>query len=423
MRPLARRNELAHQSSYSVAVPTHGYGEVASGGPSERSERSLPRSGQLFGDYLCEQWAVACHALAVPDDETAQTIRMLRSALPGWADQWIGERPGRSSYVADDGFPAEMSVNWSGQRPELRLLFDSVGNDLDPGPRGSPAGPVTRRSEQVHEIFQPRAGRPSAAPLWHALAWRPPSRVIHKSYLGLYEWSLPQRHAAVGEAMDRLGMAGAWEHARQHVERAAGRREVEFFAVDETSEPDARVKVYYRNHGADVDEMNRIASVASGHDSAAAPAAYRILTADDGAAGEAALSCLAFRPGLRRVVESTTYLRLADLAPNDQQAVDRTAALLRHEGIDPAPLRALAGALAPGPLAASRGLLALVSYRAAGRRGDVTTYFRFPVYDRPAPLPVMDPSNPADARPASSATEGIDDEPAGRGSDRRSQPA
>jgi hypothetical protein len=48
--------------------------------------------------------------------------------------------------------------------------------------------------------------------------------------------------------------------------------------------------------------------------------------------------------------------------------------------VDPGRFRALAAALAPGPLTDSTGLLELVSYRAAGRPGDVTTYFRFPVY-------------------------------------------
>jgi hypothetical protein len=61
--------------------------------------------------------------------------------------------------------------------------------------------------------------------------------------------------------------------------------------------------------------------------------------------------------------------------------VERTAALLHREGVDPGRFRLLTAALAPGPLATTK-ILELVSYRTAGRRGDVTTYFRFPVYDR-----------------------------------------
>jgi hypothetical protein len=56
--------------------------------------------------------------------------------------------------------------------------------------------------------------------------------------------------------------------------------------------------------------------------------------------------------------------------------------------VDPGPFRTLAAALAPGPLSRSRGVLELVSFRAADRHGDVTTYFRFPVFDRPPPSPL-----------------------------------
>lgn len=300
--------------------------------------------------------------------------------LPAWTQERIGAAPSEPSYVADDGFPAEMSVNWSGTRPELRLLFDCLG-EVQPG-----VTPTTRRSAQVHEMFTSRVGL-SPAPLWHSIAWRPPSNVVHKTYFGLYEWPLPQRYAAVGEAMRRLRMGPAWDHARRWVENSPGRREIEFFAVDLSEETDARVKIYYRNHGASIGEMNRIASVALRHDAMRAYAAYRELAGNRADAGEAALTCLAFRPGLDQVAESTTYLRLSDLAHSDQLAVERTAALLRGEGVDPGRFRTLAAALAPGPLEESQGLLALVSYRAAGRRSDVTTYFRFPVYDRPAPHP------------------------------------
>lgn len=324
----------------------------------------------------------------VPADQAVRSVAVLQAVLPAWARERIGATPLEPSYVGDDGFPAEMSVNWSGTRPELRLLFDCLGDARFDGMA------ATRRLGRIHEMFTPRAGLPPA-PLWHSFAWRPPSRVVHKTYFGLYRWPLSQRHAAVGEAMARLGMAAAWDDARRWVEGAAGRREIEFFAVDLADEADARVKVYYRNHGAGLGEVNRVASVALRHDAERARAAYRTLAGDRADAGEAALSCLAFRSGLDQVAESTTYLRLSDLASSDRRAVDRTATLLRDEGVDPGRLLALASALAPGPLEESRGLLALVSYRAADRRGDVTTYFRFPVYDS-APQFSHHTTNPLD---------------------------
>ncbi|UOX89828.1 hypothetical protein MUY14_04090 [Amycolatopsis sp. FBCC-B4732] len=307
-----------------------------------------------------------------------RTTRMLRAALPRWAHERIGPAPVHPSYVAADGFPAEMSVNWSGGHPELRVLFDSLGHDVVwPGD----GDPVTGRLDRVHETFTPRAGRPSPAPVWHSIAWRPPSRVVHKTYFGLYAWPPAHREGAVTEAMERLGMGAAWDDARRRVETVDGVREIEFFAVDLGDEAEARVKIYYRNHGAGLAEVNDVASVALSHDAETAAAAYRTLAGDRLDAGEAALSCLAFRSGVDRAAEATTYLRLPDLTSGDEEAVERTAELLHREGVDPGRFRLLTAALAPGPLSETR-VLELVSYRTAGRRGDVTTYFRFPVYDR-----------------------------------------
>jgi len=310
---------------------------------------------------------------------------MLRALLPAWAHERIGPAPAQPSYVADDGFPAEMSVNWSGTQPELRVLFDSLGHEVV-----WPGESVfrSRRLDHVHETFTPRAGRPSPAPLWHSIAWRPPSGVVHKTYFGLYSWPHAQREAAVAEAMEKLGLAAAWTETRRRVETVEGDREIEFFAVDLTDAAQARVKIYYRNHGAGLDEVARVASVAVHHEPHRAQAAYRTLAAGGADAGEAALSCLAFRSGVDRAAESTTYLRLPTLADDDQEAVERTAALLHDQGLDPGRFRTLTAALAPGPLAGSKGVLELVSFRAAGRRGDVTTYFRFPVFDRPPPSPL-----------------------------------
>lgn len=353
----------------------------------EYIRENYPATGRLLGDFLCGLWSTACESLDVPVEQSVRTTRALRALLPPWAHERIGPSPAEPSYVAGDGFPAEMSVNWSGRHPELRVLFDSLGHDVIPP---GDSGFVTRRLERVHETFTPRAGRPSPAPLWHSMAWRPPSDVVHKSYFGLYPWPHAQREQAVAEAMARLGMSTAWDDARRRVEAVDGEREIEFFAVDLADEAAARVKVYYRNHGADLTSVNRVAAVASRHDPDRAAAAYRTLAGTRTDAGEAALTCLAFRSGLDRAAESTTYLRLPDLAGDDREAVERTATLLLREGVDPGRFRTLAASLAPGPLSESRGLLELVSYRAAGRAGDVTTYFRFPVYAPPPPLSPVD---------------------------------
>jgi hypothetical protein len=341
-----------------------------------------------FGEFLCGLWATACDVLALPRSQAARSTQELSELLPAWAGERIGDVPRQPSFVAGDGFPAEMSVNWSGGHPELRVLFDCLSDASGTLPSLAAS---SSRFGQVGGFF-------AAAPLWYSMAWRPPGRAVHKAYFGLYAWPPAQRFAALDKAMARLGMAAAWDDARQRVDSdgQAGRRDVEFLALDLADTAEARVKIYYRNHAASIHEMNRMASVALDHDAEEALAAYQALAGGRADAGKEPLTCLAFRSGLDWAVESTTYLRMSSLASGDQDAVDRAADVLRRQDVDSRPLRAVTAALAPVALADSRGLLELVSYRAARRRGDLTTYFRFPVYEPPAPVPAA----PADlARP------------------------
>lgn len=326
-----------------------------------------------FGEFVCRLWATACDALAVPTEQAAETTVQLSKLLPPWAGEQIGDAPRQPSFVAADGFPAEMSVNWSGNSPELRVLFDCLS---DVSSTQTILDVTSYRFGLVRDVF-------AEAQLWFSMAWRPPWPVVHKAYFGLYTWPSAQRFAALGMAMERLGMAAAWDDAQQRVDADGhrDRRDVEFLGLDLADTPESRVKIYFRNHGADLHEINRMASVALDHDADGALAAYQTLAGTRKDAGMEALTCLAFRPGRDRAAESTTYLRMPSLTSSDQETVDRATDLLRRQGADARRLHTLAEALAPGKLADSRGLLELVSHRAARRRGDITTYFRFPVYD------------------------------------------
>src|SRR6266540_4037942 len=119
-----------------------------------RTHEELAR--RRFGEFLGGLWATACEALAVPAEQAARTTRELRELLPAWADERIGAAPRRPSFVAADGFPAELSVNWSGGRPELRVLFDCLS---DPSGGWSVLTRASSRFGQVSELF-------AGAPLW-----------------------------------------------------------------------------------------------------------------------------------------------------------------------------------------------------------------------------------------------------------------
>ncbi|MBK3639930.1 tryptophan dimethylallyltransferase family protein [Streptomyces sp. MBT33] len=355
--------------------------------------------GRSIGGFLGERWSEMCDGLGLPQSLCRPVTDQVRDLLRPWADLPVGQAPPFPSYVADDGFPAEMSVKWSRGRPELRILFEALGNSrpITAASNRAAAAALTDRLAgeplvcldrygKVADMFAPGAGHETAPiPVWHSLAWKPGRPPAFKVYFGLYAVELTERHALVGEAMARLAMGTAWADTSARVTRAAQadgvERELEFFALDLDAGARARAKVYYRNHTGSVAVLEQMASLARAHDPDRARSAFRaLLGTDPEAAGETPLTCLAYRPDASRADESTTYLRVSTFTASDEEAADRIGALMAHEGLDPRRHHALLRALAPRPLNRSRGLQELVSYRSLGHDGDVSVYFRFPVY-------------------------------------------
>lgn len=366
--------------------------------------------GRSIGGFLRERWIDMCDGLGLPRSVSEPVTDQVRDLLRPWADLPVGQESPFPSYVADDGFPAEMSVKWSRGRPELRILFETLGasRPITAVSNQTAAVALTDRLAaeptvgldrygKVADVFMPDTGQAAVpVPVWHSLAWRPGRPPAFKIYFGLYAVPLHERHALVGEAMERLAMGSAWADVRARVAQAAQadgvERELEFFALDLDSSARSRAKVYYRNHTSSVAVLEQMASLARAHEPHRARSAFRALlgTAPD-AAGETPLTCLAFRPGAPRADESTTYFRVSSFTTSDAEAAVRIGALMAHEGIDPQRHHALLDAVAPRPLSRSRGLQELVSYRSLGHEGDVCVYFRFPIYPQPSPQPCPPP--------------------------------
>jgi DMATS type aromatic prenyltransferase len=349
-----------------------------------------------------------CGGLDLPQSLSDPVTEQLRGLLQPWGDLPVGQSSPFPSYVAADGFPAEMSVKWSGGRPELRILFEALGaaRPVTAASNLTAAAELTDRLAvepmvsldrygKVADLFaSPDAGAGAAAPVpvWHSLAWRPGRPPAFKVYFGLFDVPVGERHAMVGEAMERLAMGAAWAVTCAEVARGTqtdgAERELEFFALDLDAGDRARAKVYYRNHTSSVAVLEQMAALARAHDPARARSAFRtLLGPGPEAAGEAPLTCLAFRPDAPCADESTTYFRVSSFTSSDEEAASRIGALMAHEGLDPQRHRALLDAVAPIPLARSRGLQELVSYRSLGEAGDVSVYFRFPLYPQPAVTP------------------------------------
>jgi hypothetical protein len=164
--------------------------------------------------------------------------------------------------------------------------------------------------------------------------------------------------------------------------------ELDFFALDLNDEPTARAKVYLRHHGVTVDNLDRLAGLASSHCSPIAVGAYRKIVGDqDRILTDHPLTCLAFHHDADGAVESTTYLRLTSVSSSDSMTCG-ILGIVDPNILDAVRYRATMTALASG---GSPGVQELVGLRTRHHELDATIYVRFDVYGRSATAPQMCP--------------------------------
>jgi tryptophan dimethylallyltransferase len=364
-----------------------------------------------FSDFLTGKWQALSAACAIDTIEPG-VMNALESVLRPWGHKSIGSAPCYPSYVSADGFPAELSVSWRGGTPEIRVLFEPLGERLTPfgvqesgramvrSLAGLPGVRIDRylALEDLFTVARPVPGRPG---IWLSLAWRPGSAPAYKVYLNPQASGKEQAWETVAEAMGRAGMGQAWRPvAAARSELTGAGHELEFFALDLTAAAATRVKVYFRHHDCSVAELNRVASFATWHDP------ERIAWASAQLYGPATtlvpnepMTCLAFR-GTSGPEEANVYLRLSGTGHGTRHIRHAVARIMRAERA-PADqyLRAIGG-VASGALSPDmRGAQELLTFRTV-RDGtaDIGIYFRFPVYSARPGILAMPPVLAADGR-------------------------
>lgn len=350
-----------------------------------------------YADFLADKWLVICRELGLNCSETTAAIDEIRDLLRPWGDRPIGTTAAVPSFVSEDGFPAEFSLSWRRQHPEIRILFESLGagpSAVDSQRAGQALMDRLRERDEVsiepylkiEDLFVVPDPEPNRPTVWHSLACPPGGSFRYKVYLN------PQAHGAdrafevTGEAMSRLGLSAAWQPVEERGRELAARgHELEFFALDLSAAPGARAKVYFRHSPMPMSELDTVASFARAHDPVRAAEVRKMIYGPDvDEVHNEPMTCLAFRADSDTAEEANLYLRLPDNAESDAESTDRIAAVLESEGIDPTGFRAAISALVPEPKD-TVGLQELLSYRtiAPGQPADVGVYLRFSTYDRP----------------------------------------
>ncbi|MFI7500005.1 tryptophan dimethylallyltransferase family protein [Streptomyces sp. NPDC049687] len=325
-------------------------------------------------------------------------LQDLREVLHPWGERPIGTRCDPPSFVSADGFPAELSVSWKGGRPEVRILFESLGSDGTPlgcqeagreltrRLAGRPGTDIERYSS-IEDLFVTSEPERYRATIWHSLAWRPGERPHYKVYLNPQVHGLDRAYEVMAEAMRRLGLSDAWEPVGHRGGELARRgHELELMALDLDGADASRVKVYFRHRPMPMDELDTVAALAHRYEPARVARARTVIYGrDGGTVSNEPMTCLAFREGAPGPDEANVYLRLPNNTRSDAEAAVRIARLMELEGVDPRPHAEILRRLTEGLPEGDPGLQELCSYRTISPEmpADIGVYLRFSTYADP----------------------------------------
>ena len=357
-----------------------------------RREEIFPAAEMSYAGFLGGAWDTVCRGLGIAGGPTASGGRQIAALLSPWGSRPVGARCAYPSKVSRDGFPAELSVNWSRRGVEVRLLFEALGN---------PPGAAANQDEGMALLYRLEAERgaylgwfhkisdlylgdnpgASAPPrsVWHSVAYPENGRGICKVYLDAGAYG-GQEDDLMTETASRLGFSSAWRFMTQVRDTITPRPAIEYLALDLADDPAARVKVYFRHRHTTLEQLDRLAAAATTHRSELARPAYAYLIPPDTAVENEPLTCIAFRPDRGRPAQATTYMRIPGRFPTERAASSAVAALMRHCGLDPSSYLDMITALAPGRLDELTGLQELVSCRVKDAAAAITVYLRFGVY-------------------------------------------
>lgn len=368
--------------------------------PDELSDLNTRQdAAKTFGQFLEEKWRAVCRGLGIDQWETETVLQDLREVLHPWGTRPVGTRCDPPSFVSADGFPAELSVSWKGGRPEVRILFESLGSDRTPLGCQEAGRELTRRLAgipgtdiarylSIEDLFITSAPDRYRATIWHSLAWRPGERPHYKVYLNPQVHGVDRAYDVMAEAMGRLGLADAWRPVARHGEELARRgHELELMALDLDGGDTSRVKVYFRHLPMEMGELDTVAALAHRYEPARAARARAVIYGrDGGTVSNEPMTCLAFREGAPGPEEANVYLRLPDNTDSDTEAAVRIARLMESEGIDPRPHAAILRQLTAGLPQGTGSLQELCSYRTISPQlpADIGVYLRFHTYPGPA---------------------------------------
>lgn len=302
-------------------------------------------------DLIVGKWDTVCRSLDLSETQYEPISQEIRHLLGSWEPHTIEDACNYNSEISEDGFPAEISVNFVGDRSQVRILFEALGDrptrrsclqagaDLTRRIISTYPGVSLERYLAIEDLFRAESNDSNSF-ICHSLAWAPGNSPDFKVYFSARDQDGRSNYELVDEAMRRLGLASPWQHVRGRLGQP-GKNEarvprMQYFALDLADTPVSRVKVYFRYCSNSPEELNAIAGLASQHEPAEVRYAYQQIYGDRDPPLAEHLICLAFLPNHTQPVWASTYLRLpVPEPPQEEKITKQIAAFMRDRAMDP----------------------------------------------------------------------------------------
>ena len=341
-----------------------------------------------IGEHLLAKLCAGLELDAQFAEYAATQSRMFGS----WAEAEVIERPPYLSLIGDDHSPFEYSVAFSGERCELRLLFEVQGDSPDSAANQRAAlaftdsiaplyGASLDRFQTIRSLFM-SDGEPGPFSLWHGIRFD--ARVPDlKIYLNPQTFGPARALPLVSEALGRLGLSGAVPVIEEVVRARGGLDELSYFSLDLSAADSARVKVYFRHNAASAWDIEKIFSLSPTHRAGdVIDFSLAMVGSADMFRNKPVTSCFAFTQASQRPSAATFHLPIAHYTPDDATSIARSAAFLTANGqaIGAEKLVRAARGLANRPLGSGIGVQSYASFRREAAQLRFTAYLSPELY-------------------------------------------
>lgn len=351
-----------------------------------------PPSTLTFEEFGLARLQSLCEAVGYDASDTETVKRFFSFMSSPWGARQIGHTPPWKSDITDDHTPYELSLALEDGRPEVRFLMEAQ----------SASGPTTLRStwedgialterlsqefgvrlerfNRVKDLFEPVDPRARFA-LWHAFFLKN-GRADIKVYFNPAAQGPERANAVVQEALERLGLHGAWRCLNEQAMRPDGQDQIIYFSLDLSASHPARVKIYLAHKNITAEELESVMALAPEYVPGESWVFCQALKGHTGhvEASRPVLTCLSFTSDDdERPSSVTLHVPVRCHVRNDKETLERIRYLLEPQSF-PLLERAVS-ALAHRRLDRGVGLIQWTSMRRQSGKTRTTLYLATEAY-------------------------------------------